>query len=523
MQTAVRRSRAPATAARTLAGVALLAAAASSAARGQASLPDGFSEHPVVLGLDRPVQMAFLPDGRLLVLEKNTGHLRMVRNGVLLAAPVATVDSLRIAPEQGALGLAVDPGWPARPYVYVHHDHSGGPWIRVVRLTLAGDLDFSAGGDLAAVPGSLRPVLAQLPDSTEFHNGGGLEFGPDGMLYVALGDDLQHCTAAYVNVLRGKLLRVDVSGVPDGGGPPPALEDLAPADNPFAAHPDPRARLVWAYGLRNPYSFHVDPPTGRVFIADVGMAEFEEISVAGTGGLNFGWPTWEGFYRHMFSCAGQDTLAPVPPVYTYDRSQVSAGAAIVSGVVYRPVPGGAASYPASYDGDYFFGDLYEGFLRRLRLEGGTWSLAPPAPGQPSAEDWARGLQGVTDWDLGPDGAMWACFYPFGEIRRIAFQPVNDVAGRRDARVALEHPFPSPATSATRVDWRLAEAGAASVEVFDAAGRRVRALWRGPAPAGPGSARWDLRDGAGARVAPGVYRVRLVAGGHVATRAIVVTR
>jgi glucose/arabinose dehydrogenase len=181
--------------------------------------------------------------------------------------------------EDGLLGIAVDPRWPARPYVYVHYTAASSYNIKVVRYALAGDLAGTGDGRLTLDPASRREILPDLPNDSVEHNGGTLLFGPDGMLFVALGDDRVSCAAQDIHQLRGKILRLRVAGVADGGGPGPAYATLDPLDNPFSGDEDPRARLVWQYGLRNPWSFDIDRQSKQVAIADVGNARFEEVDV----------------------------------------------------------------------------------------------------------------------------------------------------------------------------------------------------------------------------------------------------
>src|SRR5678816_462354 len=156
-------------------------------------LPPGFSDQLVVAGFDLPVNMAFLPDGRLLVVERVSARVRLVVNGAIASQdPVIAVDSVRSTnPEQGLLGIAVDPGWPIRPYIYVQYDHLATPRIHIRRYTVTGDLTFTGNGNLTADPSSRYEVFIDAPDNAGFHNGGNLHFGPDGMLYSALGEDLQ--------------------------------------------------------------------------------------------------------------------------------------------------------------------------------------------------------------------------------------------------------------------------------------------------------------------------------------------
>ena len=270
------------------------------------------------------------------------------------------------------------------------------------RLTATGDLSDGTSGILAIVPGSRRELIRDVVNLQENHNGGALRFGPDSMLFVSLGEDARACLETDSTLLYGVILRLDVRGLPDTPGPPnKAL--LAPPDNPWANSPSLNQRLVYLRGLRNPFRFTIDAPTGRLFIGDVGYETYEEVDIAPQGGLNFGWPFFEGTVPWVTTeCGVPAPPGIVGPVYEYNRTQycaVGCGAAIIGGVVIRPVAHSSVSFPASYDGQYLFSDYYEGFVWRLRDSLGTWVKAAPAPGQPNVIDWARGYKQASDYVL----------------------------------------------------------------------------------------------------------------------------
>jgi glucose/arabinose dehydrogenase len=149
------------------------------------NVPPSYSDQLVAGGFTFPVGFAFLPDGRMLVVEKDSARVRLVINGAIAANdPLVRVPNVRFAGfEQGLLGVAVDPGFPSRPYFYVHYDYALSSNIRVSRYTVAGDLDFTGNGELTCDPASRYDVLTDLIDVNDHHNGGTLRFGPDGMLY----------------------------------------------------------------------------------------------------------------------------------------------------------------------------------------------------------------------------------------------------------------------------------------------------------------------------------------------------
>jgi glucose/arabinose dehydrogenase len=236
-----------------------------------ATLPAGFTETQVATGLAAPTAMAFAPDGRLFVAEQG-GRLRVIKNGALLSAPFVslTVDS---AGERGLLGVAFDPSFASNQYVYVYYTTATSPvHNRVSRFTAVGDV---------AAPGSEVVVLEldNLSTATN-HNGGAIHFGPDGALYVAVGDNGNGSNAQTLSNRLGKMLRINRDGT-------------IPTTNPFYSTATGANRAIWALGLRNPFTFTFQPGSSRLFINDVGEATWEEID-DGVAGANYGWPVTEG-------------------------------------------------------------------------------------------------------------------------------------------------------------------------------------------------------------------------------------
>jgi glucose/arabinose dehydrogenase len=484
-----------------------------------ATVPTGFLDMGAVTvgptaSLQSPVGMAFLPDGRLLVIEQKSAKIRLfVDNTLSVIDPVVTLPGVNTAGgEQGLLGIAVDPGWPARPYLYVHCDDDAGPRIRVSRYTAAGELTRVTDGHLTVDPATRYDLLNDAPDSAPNHNGGTLRFGPDGMLYVSLGDDMNHCGAQDSSVLAGKILRLDVTRLPAAAGGPAPRALVIPPGNPFATSPDSNARLVWALGMRNPFRFGIDPADGSLFIGDVGEATWEEIDRMASGGRNLGWPLREGPAPFNYPC--QNPLLPGDaPIYAYYRFGTAAAA--IGGCVYRRPASAPSGFPAAYEGDCFFSDYYMGFLRRLKRTGDSWALADTVVGQPWATDWGRGFAQVSDWQIGPDGALWYCLqsvgFPstVGDIRQIVAGAGLGVPPPEEAATSFARPVPTPAVGAVSLRYSLARPALVSLRVFDAQGRLVRMVVpRESQGAGPHVATWDGRGGDGRDAGPGLYFARL---------------
>jgi glucose/arabinose dehydrogenase len=323
-----------------------------------ATLPSGFSETQVASGLAQPTAMAFAPDGRLF-LALQGGSLRVVKNGALLPTAFLTV-TVDASGERGLLGVALDPDFATNRHVYIYYTATS-PTVhnRLSRFTASGDV---------AVPGS-EVVILELDNLTSAtnHNGGALHFGPDGKLYVAVGENATSSNSQVLTNLLGKILRIN----PDG---------TLPTDNPFHNTATGQNRAIWALGLRNPFTFAIDPSTGKMFINDVGQNAWEEIN-DGQAGANYGWPATEGYTSNP---------AYESPVYAYANG--ASTCAITGGTFYSPA---VTSFPLEYRGQYFFADYCAGWIRRVDPADNT-----------SVTDFATGLSFPVDLRVTADGSLY---------------------------------------------------------------------------------------------------------------------
>jgi glucose/arabinose dehydrogenase len=342
-----------------------------------ATVPSGFTDSLVANGLSSPTAMELAPDGRIFVCEQG-GALRIIKNGALLSTPFlsVTVDS---AGERGLLGVAFDPNFAVNQFVYVYYTATT-PTIhnRISRFTASGDV---------AVAGSEITILDldNLSSATN-HNGGAIHFGPDGNLFVAVGDNANGNNSQSLLTVLGKILRISPSGA-------------IPTDNPFFNQTTGKNRAIWALGLRNPFTFSFQPGTGRMFINDVGQNTTEEIN-DGIAGSNYGWPTCEGI------CS-----PPNPnfrdPIYTYVHD--GSTCAITGGTFYNPQ---TAQFPSTYVGNYFFADFCAGWLRTL----------DPANGNAVA-GFATGISSPVDLKVSPDGSLYYLARGTGSVNKIQY-PAN---------------------------------------------------------------------------------------------------
>jgi glucose/arabinose dehydrogenase len=338
-----------------------------------ATLPTGFTETLVASGLSSPTAMAFAPDGRLFVCQQG-GQLRVIKNGTLLATPFVTL-TVSSAGERGLLGVTFDPDFANNRFVYVYYTATT-PAVhnRVSRFTANGDV---------ALAGS-ETILLELNNlsSATNHNGGALHFGPDGKLYIAVGENANSANSQTLGNLLGKILRIN----PDGS---------IPTDNPFFSQATGVNRAIWAMGLRNPFTFAFQPGTGRMFINDVGQNAWEEIN-EGIAGANYGWPDSEG---------PTSNPAHDGPLFFYGHgSSGTTGCAITGGAFYNPED---VRFPPEYEGQYFFADFCSNWIRRLSA-----SFA--------ASGFATGAAAPVDLRVTDDGSLYYLARGSGSIFRVEY-------------------------------------------------------------------------------------------------------
>jgi glucose/arabinose dehydrogenase len=292
--------------------------------------------------------------GRVFVVEQG-GAIRVVRDGTLQSQPFLTVPAVHNAGEQGLLSMAFAPDYATSGRFYVYYNDATACDATGSNCDVRIDEFRRADADHAE-PGSRRTVLTVNHHKFQNHDGGQLQFGPDGLLYAGLGDgggtgDSTDGNAQNRNVLLGKLLRI----APRAAG---LAAYSSPPSNPFYGA-TVGADEIWAYGLRNPWRFSFDRLTGDLVIADVGQDAHEEIDFqpAGFGGgANYGWNLYEGNARYS-DPNGPQPSDYVPPVFTYDH--VDGNCAIIGGYVVRDT-----ALP-ELAGRYLYGDLCVGVLRSV--------------------------------------------------------------------------------------------------------------------------------------------------------------
>ncbi|MBI4637763.1 MAG: PQQ-dependent sugar dehydrogenase [Candidatus Rokubacteria bacterium] len=307
----------------------------------------------IVTGLANPVAIANAGDGwNRLFIALQAGQILIYDSGQLLPNPFLDISSLvSCCGEQGLLGVAFHPSYASNGFFYVNYTNLAGDTV-VARYRVSADANL-------ADPAS-AVILLTVDQPFTNHNGGQLQFGPDGYLYIGMGDGGSGGDpgnrAQNLGELLGKLLRIDVDG-----GTPYAI----PATNPFVGTPGARGE-IWAYGLRNPWRFSFDRLTGDLFIGDVGQESREEVDFqpAGSpGGQNYGWRLMEGSacYDPATNCNnGSLTL----PILEYDHSL---GCAVIGGSRYR-----GREFP-DLSGTYLYGDFCTGLIWGATETGGAWT------------------------------------------------------------------------------------------------------------------------------------------------------
>lgn len=355
----------------------------------------GLSDTIIVQNLSAPTDFDWLPDGRMLVLEK-AGTVRILAGGVVTLALdwTANVDAFS---ERGLLGICVDPDFDANGFVYLYYT-TRRPNNRISRFRLVGNV---------IDPSSEFVVLDNIDATNGNHNGGTILIGPDGKLWAAPGDSgtggakSQNISAGQFN---GKVLRMNLDG-------------SAPADNPFVLVPGAEPR-IWAFGFRNPFRFSFRPaPSNALFVGDVGQSAREELDAIatsastppGAGGGNYGWPCREGFLPYTGSPSVTCNPPLLDPIFDYDRT---VGQTIIGGVFVT-----SPSYPAALQGKYLFGDNAQSWIRFLDISANNQVSG-------SLQNVATGAEGPVSFRTGPDGLVHYAAILTGRIYRI-----NPVAAR----------------------------------------------------------------------------------------------
>lgn len=378
-----------------------------------ATVPAGFAD-VAVGGFDSPTAVEWMPGDRIVVLEK-AGRVRVGRPGSTTFSTALTLNVCSSG-EQGLLGFTHDPGFSGTGAVYVYYTAAtaAGCVNRVSRFTMNGD-SIDPAGEVV--------LLDKISARGTNHNGGDLDIGSDGHLYVAVGDAGRdprgdsgsagaNDAAQDLSLLNGKILRITTDGFPAPGNPftGPGTAPCATRGN-TAATPTTTCQEIYAVGLRNPYRFAFDrnDGSGRFFINDVGQGTLEEVD-EGRLGANYGWPAREGNcpQGQTAPCAGP-AAGLTDPITVYGRTT---GRSITGGAF---VPNGL--WPSRYDGTYLFGDYVSGEIWMMEQDGSVDYGSP----------FVTGANGLTDMTFGFDTAGRSVLYytTLGSVRAVVPTAPND--------------------------------------------------------------------------------------------------
>lgn len=399
-------------------------------------LPATLGLNRIVGGLSQPTDITHAGDSRLFVTEK-VGRIRIVQGGALLPTPFLDLVG-RVADgdgtvETGLLGLTFHPNYQSNGYFYVNYTVSNPLRTRIARFTVTGNANV-------ADPNS-ELVLLEFAQPFTNHNGGQLQFGADGYLYIASGDGGSsgdpNNNGQSSSVLLGKLLRIDVNGTA-GNGPDcdtsGSTNYRIPPGNPFANGDGGACDEIWATGLRNPWRFSFDRLTGDMWLADVGQNRFEEIDFAAggnNGGANYGWRCYEG--NTTYNTTGcQAASSYAAPLYVYNRNQ--GDCSVTGGYVYR-----GQAYP-NLNGHYFFSDFCNKTLRSIS----------GAPDNVVVTAWSTNGGGSSPITFGQDqnGELYVGYFS-GEIYQITGLSVPNTATPTPTATNTQPPAtPTPTNTAT---------------------------------------------------------------------------
>ncbi|HEY8172313.1 MAG TPA: PQQ-dependent sugar dehydrogenase [Dehalococcoidia bacterium] len=403
----------------------------------------GFVTDVIVDELNAATVFAFAPDGRIFFGQKD-GSIKIFKAGSLLATNYYTVANVNDYHDRGLLGLALDPNFASNGWVYLSYTYDnnpadiGGPKtgqvIRVKANSPSGDVANPATmqvliGSVVGTPAKPScedwPLDADcIPSDYDSHSVGNLKFGPDGKLYAAFGDgasyasvDVRALRAQSKDRLAGKIVRID----PDTKAGVPG--------NPFydSLNPNSTRSKVWVYGVRNDYRFNFKPGTNIIFSGDVGWDTWEEINVIpATGGVNLGWPCYEGNFQQpgyaaFQTCQDLYTAGGVTfPLHTWGHQN---GTAAATGGNFT----GTNSYSTKYQNTYWFADYAVNEISVLKVDGAN-NLVPD-----SVELFTNAADGPVQVEIGPEGDVYYLSILTGQLRRLRFigdnrPPVAAAAG-----------------------------------------------------------------------------------------------
>jgi glucose/arabinose dehydrogenase len=464
-----------------LAAVALLGAGRAHA---QYGLEEAF---PGLPAFSLPIELVHPRDGtdRLFVVEQR-GRIHILNSSIPASTPRLFLNISDIVStgggETGLLGLAFHPLYASNGFFYVNYTSSRSGSLK----SYVSRFSVSSSNPDSALKGS-EVVLLTADQPYENHNGGKTAFGPDGYLYIALGDggsgNDPFNNGQSLTTLLGKILRIDV----DTASAP--LFYGIPSANPFAGNMQGYREEIYAYGLRNPWKFSFDTETGTLWAGDVGQGAREEIDTIMQGG-NYGWRLMEGtLCTPGVNPTCQDTAGLLRPVWEYDRS--AGDVSVTGGYVYR-----GTSIPG-LRGRYIFADFASGRI---------WALTTDGVNPARSELLVDSPYQISTFGVDSQNELYVAAYGAGTIFRLTGPATSVGPAVYPLAFGLEQNYPNPFNPSTEIRFRLAEFGPVRLSVYDLLGREVAVLVDEARPAGNHAVTFDA-----AALPSGIYVYRLTAG------------
>ena len=452
---------------------------------------------PLLPSFVRPADIQHAPDGtdRLFVVEQ-IGRVWVFENDPSTASRMLFLDiagQVLSDTRFGLLGLAFHPDYSSNGWFFVHYTAPSPNRSVISRFSVSG----SDPG--AAEPGS-EVVLLEVNQPHNFHNGGQLAFGPDGFLYISLGDGGPYDGTPDPDgngqnraTLLGSMLRIDVDT------PSPPFPYSIPPGNPFAGNTEGWREEIWAWGLRNTWRFSFDSATGVCWGGENGENLWEEINHI-EGGQNYGWKIMEG--STCFGGGACDPTGLTLPFYEYD-GLIDPRRSVIGGYVYR----GAAN--PEFQGMYIFGDFIRETIWSLDFEGGSAPVVTEIADGGFLSTFGLDAQNELLW------ANWVTGQLHRFVPTVSSAPHEPSESPSSAVRIVTGAFPNPFTDATKLHYELATEGYVSAAVYDARGARVRDLGSGWRASGKHRLIWDGRDALGRAAVSGRYFCRIALGDDVA--------
>lgn len=448
------------------------------------------------LYFDRPVLLTYAPDGsdRIFVVEQK-GIIKVFPNTAFVTAQDVSIfldisERINLSPysENGLLGLAFHPHYAENGLFFVDYVTGSGDSSFVSRFSVS-DLDSNK----AAIESEI--VLIRVEQPLANHNGGMIEFGPDGYLYISFGDggwQYPHGTPDPANTSQdfttflSKMLRINVDSTQGN------MNYSIPTDNPYYGNDSIILEEIFAAGFRNPWRFSIDQETGDVWVGDVGFATYEEINIV-EAGHNYGWITMEG--PECFPQTECDTTLFTPPVYYYPHTL--GNISITGGYVYR-----GELIPELY-GKYIYADYGSGRI---------WAL-DYSESQKENTLLMDGPGGVSAFGQDSHKELYVLYLSFADVTKI-FR-LNSLVTDIDKSVKLQDTFileqnyPNPFNPATSINYKLPVSAYVSLKIFDVSGKEIKTLVDRKQEAGEYSVTFYAEN-----LPSGVYIYKIAAGKNV---------